>query len=545
MRLSNPRFLCTGFAALIILAFLNLTAHSQAFGASESILESFANPSIPFGGVIMDKGGNLYGTTALGGAYGSQGGDGTVFKLTPPTKSRGKWTESILWSLGNGTDGNDPEAGLIMDARGNLYGTTDGGGAYGSPGSAAGTVFELMPPSTRGGRWTESVLWSFGNGTDGLGPAAGLIMDASGNLYGTTRLGGASGGGTVFELTPPSTVGEAWTESILWDFGNGTDGKQPYAGLIMDKSGNLYGTTRNGGASGGGTVFELTPPSTVGEAWTESILWDFGNGTDGMQPYAGLIMDKSGNLYGATEDGGTYANPSEIGGTVFELKPPSATGGPWTESILWDFGNGTDGKQPYAGLTMDTGGNLYGTTAEGGAYGSFKGTVFELTPPTTNGETWTESILWSFGNGTDGEGPYAGLIMDSSGNFYGTTRFLTGGSRGGTVFEIATRTVLSASPTKVNFGKVEVAKTSKPKKVTLTNKGTVPAQISSVTATTPFTIAGGVNTCSGQTLAPKKSCSFEVEFAPTTVGSSSGGIDVAYDGTSPAVALTGNGIAGK
>jgi hypothetical protein len=205
-------------------------------------------------------------------------------------------------------------------------------------------VFKVIPPSIRGGNWTESILWSFDdNGIDGIEPIAGVIMDKSGNLYGTTEKGGAYGinatyglpsyGGTVFELTPPSTAGGNWTESILWNFANGKDAANPGATLIMDASGNLYSTTTNGGAysSGengvGGTVFELTIPSTVGGNWIESILWSFANGTDGAQPgFGSLIMDTSGNLYGTTVFGGAYGatltGGIHTGGTAFEISYP-------------------------------------------------------------------------------------------------------------------------------------------------------------------------------------------------------------------------------
>src|SRR5208282_5308413 len=206
---------------------------------------------------------------------------------------------------------------------------------------------------------SESILWSFGNGSDGNFPFASLFMDSNGNLYGTTRSGGTYGGGTAFKLAPPSTIGETWAESILWSFGNGNDGNDPRAGLIMDSNGNLYGTTSAGGnfpsscnndAECGGTVFKLTPPTTAGEPWTEAILWNFGNGNDGISPVSGLTMDGSGNLYGATSSGGSYVSASVVGGTVFELTPPSTSGENWTEAILWNFGNGNDGENPRAGL---------------------------------------------------------------------------------------------------------------------------------------------------------------------------------------------------
>ena len=215
---------------LLTLAILHLTAHSQAFGTSESIRWNFGNGTdgaLPDAALTMDSSGNLYGTTAYGGAYGESILAGTVFELTPPSTSGGNWTESILWSFGNGTDGSHPVAGLIMDQGGNLYGTTFGGGAYGR-----GTVFKLTPPSTSGGSWTESILWSFGNGTDGAFPGGrpdhGYQRQSL--RHDRTRRGSLERirpGGTVFKLTPPSASGGNWTESILWSFGNGTDGAAP------------------------------------------------------------------------------------------------------------------------------------------------------------------------------------------------------------------------------------------------------------------------------------------------------------------------------
>jgi uncharacterized repeat protein (TIGR03803 family) len=439
MRSAAPQFSQTAFS-LFTLAFVSLiTLGGQAFGASESVLWSFGNGtdgSAPSAGLIADKNGNLYGTTYQGGANGA----GTVFELTP---SGGGWSESLLWSFGSGADGQNPYAGLIMDKSGNLYGTTGTGGVY-----SGGTVFELTPPTPSGGTWSESILWNFGNVNDGVQPYAGLIMDESGNLYGTTGAGGVYGGGTVFELTPIN--GGTWSESILWNFNDndasGTGPYQPQGGLIMDKSGNLYGTTYQGSPfcvpSGidetvcGGTVFELSP--TKAGNWTESTLWNFGNSVDGLEPYAGLITDTSGNLYGTTYDGGASSS-----GIVFELTPPPPTTpeGNWSELVLWNFGGQSDdGVEPYGGLFMDASGNLYGTTYGGGA--SSSGTVFELTPPAPSGANWAESILWSFGNGTDGVQPKAGLIVDASGNLYGTT--IAGGAYSdGTVFEVSN---LDATP---------------------------------------------------------------------------------------------------
>ena len=318
--------------------------------------------------------------------------------------------DNVLHSFNNdGTDGHAPYAGLIFDAAGNLYGTTYEGGTLGY-----GTVFELTPAG--GGTWTEKVLYTFSN-TDGANPYAGLIFDTAGNLYGTTLQGGTHGFGTVFELTP--AAGGTWTEKVLHDFNNdGTDAADPKAGLIFDAAGNLYGTAVEGGAHRGGAVFELTPAG--GGAWTEKVLYSF---VAGGGPYGGVIFDGAGNLYGTTSGGGT-----SNAGTVFELTP--AGGGSWTEQDLLDF-NGTNGAYPWAGLIFDAAGNLYGTTTQGGTYNA--GTAFELMP--AGGGTWTEKVLHSFGNGTDGSSPQAGLIRDAAGNLYGTA-FAGGSYGGGTVFRL-------------------------------------------------------------------------------------------------------------
>ena len=325
-------------------------------------------------------------------------------------------TESVLHNFNdNDKDGYNPIAGLIFDASGNLYGTTKEGGAFG-----LGTVFELTPKA--GGGWTETVLHNFnGNGEDGAYPVASMILDASGNLYGTTLEYGVFGLGTVFELTPQT--GGGWKEKVLLSF-NDHGGAYPAASLILDASGNLYGTTYEGGAFGVGTVFELTPKT--GGGWKEKVLHDFNNnGKDGSYPEAGLIFDDTGNLYGTTYGGGAYNV-----GALFGLTP-KASGG-WAEKILHNFNDsGKDGAYPVAGLIVDTSGNLYGTTY-GGAFGL--GTAFELTPNAGGG--WKEKILHSFNdNGKGGNHPQASLVFDAAGNLYSTT--YDGGAYGdGTVFEI-------------------------------------------------------------------------------------------------------------
>jgi uncharacterized repeat protein (TIGR03803 family) len=301
----------------------------------------------PYAGLIAEASGSLLGVAADGPWYGLSG---TAFELTPAAD--GTWTDSVLYTFQrNGLDGYDPVAGLILDSAGSLYGTTIGGGPF-----LDGVVFELMPAA--GGGWTHKVLHNFNHsGGDGANPDAGLIFDRGGNLYGTTLNGGAYNYGTVFELMPQA--GGRWVERILYHFNNnGGDGYNPAAGLIFDAAGNLYGTTSYGGIYNAGTVFELTPK--VGRGWAERVLHHFGAGQDGQHPFAGLIFDASGDLYGTTVNGGVYGY-----GTAFELRP-TADGG-WTESMLHNFNiDYIDGIWPYSSLIFDASGNLYGTTSWGG-----------------------------------------------------------------------------------------------------------------------------------------------------------------------------------
>jgi uncharacterized repeat protein (TIGR03803 family) len=339
--------------------------------------------------LMTDGSGDLYGTTSGGGASD----DGTIFEL-----AKGSSTITTLASF-NGTNGASPNGGLVMDSSGNLYGTTENGGASETP---DGTVFELAKGSS-----TITTLASF-NGSNGASPYGSLIMDGSGNLYGTTAYGGGSNpgsnDGTIFELAKGSS-----TFTTLASF-NGTNDQASPSGLIMDSSGNLYGTTGSGGASEDGTVFELTKGSS-----TITTLASF-NGTNGYDPN-NLIMDGSGNLYGTTENGGTANNGL---GTIFELANGSST-----VTTLASF-NGDNGSAPQAGLIMDGSGNLYGTT-----FFFQSGTVFELAKGSS-----TITTLASFNGTNGGTNPSAGLIMDGSGNLYGTTTY-GGASANGTVFELA------------------------------------------------------------------------------------------------------------
>jgi uncharacterized repeat protein (TIGR03803 family) len=398
-------------SALLVVISGFLTAAAPAFAASkERVLYSLCPESgcidgdFAIGGVIFDSAGNLYGTAYGGGAHDA----GTVYELSPGTN--GKWTQKLLHTFNN-TDGSGPEYSMIFDPAGNLYGTT----FFGGPASG-GVVFQLK----RGANgWTEQVLHSFADGSEGFYPVGVLTIDAAGNLYGTTNAGG-SFSGAVYQLS--RSVDGSWNVKVLHSFTGGGDGANPGGGVIFDAAGNLYGTTYQGGGSacggkGCGIVFELSPAGNG--HWKEKVLHRF-NGVNGANPDAGLIFDGAGNLYGTTYYGGKAAcNPPSGCGTVFELSP--GTGGHWTEKVLRSFH--ANPKGPTAALVFDRSGNLYGTTSTGastGCSGAGCGKVFKLTPA-GNGN-WTYSTLHIFlQNGKDGNTPYAGMVLDSAGNLYGTT----------------------------------------------------------------------------------------------------------------------------
>jgi uncharacterized repeat protein (TIGR03803 family) len=427
MQSKRPRIL---FVAAVTVIFGLLNAASPVFASSkEKVLYSFcslsncADGNTPESNLIFDAAGNLYGTTFDGGAYGL----GSVFQLAPG--SDGEWTEKVLYSFCSATncaDGTNPE-GLVFGKDGKLYGIAQTGGGYGF-----GAVFQLA--RGKGGAWSQKVLYNFNaSGTDGYYPYTGLVVDAAGSLYGVTEWGGVYGDGTVFQLTE-GPKGK-WREKTLHSFNqNGKDGYAPFSGLIFDPAGNLYGTTTIGGSSGTGCggngcgiVFQLTPGAKG--KWTEKLLHSFSdNGKDGYDPWAGVVRDAAGNLYGTTSAGGASSC-----GTVFKLVP--GAGNKWTEKVLHSFEKDpTDGCVPLAGLVIDADGNLYGTTFYGGAFSD--GTIFELRPGTNS--KWTERVVHDFNWSVyvkDGTFPGAGLTLDTKGNLYGTTE--NGGNLNyGTVFEL-------------------------------------------------------------------------------------------------------------
>jgi len=396
-------------AALALAAVLGLALTMSQFAEAQTfeVLYSFAGHPTdgagPEAGLLMDASGNLYGTTSFGGKVngahcGSSGyiGCGTVFKLNT------SGVETVLHNFA-GADGTTPRANLIMDANGSLYGTTAFGGNLQDCGgnglTGCGVVFRLSGEK-------DTVLHRFTGGADGASPQAGLVMDASGALYGTASAGGSVGGGVVFKL-----VGKK--ETVLHNFTGGKDGDEPASGLLLDATGNLYGTDAYGGDTdcGCGVVFKLAGKHL-------SVLHSFKGTPDGAEPIAGVIMDPAGNLYGTTNDGGTQGNL----GTVFEVTQADK------ESVVYRFKLEQNGFSP-VGLVRDAQGNLYGTTGEGGLYGY--GVVYEITA------AGKEKILYNFCSPrecTDGAFPNA-LIMDAQGNLYGTT--FDGGVYGyGTVFKI-------------------------------------------------------------------------------------------------------------
>jgi uncharacterized repeat protein (TIGR03803 family) len=311
------------------------------------------------------------------------------------------WAQSfnVIHNFTGGTDGANPLNGLMMGASGYMYGTTSAGGAYNN-----GTIFRIAPTGLF------QTLYAFQGGADGSSPQSFLIEDSQGRLYGTTTAGGAFGGGTVFRITNN-------TKTILHSFGFGSDGSAPLGGLAFDSAGNLYGTTSAGGAHGNGAVFMLSPRGIL---WGETVLYSFGTGTDGAVPYAGVTLDSVGDVLGTTSAGGTSGY-----GTIFELSKQNS----WAETIVYNFTNQDDGAVPYAGLIADGLGNFYGAATEGGSQGG--GSIFELTP---SGSGWNFNPIQSL-PGSGISGTFRNLMLSSTGTIYATTH-CDGEYDAGTVYQL-------------------------------------------------------------------------------------------------------------
>jgi len=388
--------------------------------AREKILYQFPGGNRgnnPQYGVVFDSKGNAYGTTYYGGTYGW----GTVFRLQP---SNGGWTQDVLYSFRGSSDGFNPTGNLVIDAAGNLYGTTlsggTGNGCLNQNYLCSGTVFELA--QSKGG-WKHVVLYNFcslSGCADGAGPG-GLTSDGAGNLYGSTITGGQqceSGCGTVYELSPSHG---SWTEKVLYAFNSSGDGNYPTPGITIDDAGNLYGTTYNGGGYGYGIVYKLKRGK---HRWQEVMIYAFEGSTNYRNPNGYLTLDSAGNIFGTTT-GGTSGCEYQCG-IVYRL---SRSNGQWIEETVYTF-DGTHGASPNGGLVLDSAGHFYGSTLLGGNYDF--GEVFELKP----GKTWTIKLLYNFtGEGAD-EYPNPGLILGPGGGLYGTTPGNYNSQYYGEVFEI-------------------------------------------------------------------------------------------------------------
>ena len=401
---------------------------------------------LPLAALATDGSGTLYGTTSRGGSDKVNGyGGGVAYALTPPAAGKTAWTETVLHAFTGGSDGIFPGNGTMLPLKGALFGTTDGQAQIGGCGRVnCDTVYELSPPASGKTAWSYTLLYRFGGGSDGYDPQGGLIAGPGGTLLGMTAAGGNSGCqssytngngttgcGTIYQLTPPAS-GAAWTKTVLHVFSGAADGGLPLAALVADLSGSgvLYGTASTGGSgscsfgsNNCGVVFALTPPAKGKTAWTETVLYSFTGGADGLAP-TGTLTVQGGVLYGTAMAGGYGCNIYGCG-TVFSLTPPAQGKSAWSFKALHAFQGGTDGGVPMAAVFAAKSGALYGTTFQ---YGNAKidcgrfigcGTVFKLAPPKSGGDTWTESVLYTFAGGGTGGQSSAGLTMQGT-RLYGT-----------------------------------------------------------------------------------------------------------------------------
>jgi hypothetical protein len=467
---------CTALAASALpLRAARAAKTTAAYQFAPSKGESAASGSLPTAGVVLDPAGSgaLFGTTTRGGNTSRNGyGGGVVYEVTPPAAGQQAWTETVLHAFTGGNDGIFPGTGNLLAAGGDLFGTTAGQALIDGCGSGGrtncDTVFELAPPPSGKTAWTYTLLYRFAGGADGYDPQGGLIAGPGGVLYGTTAAGGntacqssytnldgTTGCGTVFQLTPPTSGGGTWTKTILHVFTGGADGGIPLAALLADPSGSgvLYGVASTGGSAGCGfgsancgVVFSLAPPKAGKSAWTETVLYTFLGGSDGLAPLGAPIM-KGGTLYGTAMSGGYACNVYGCG-TVFALAPPAKGKTAWTFSVLHAFQGGKDGGAPMAAVAFGASGALYGTTFQYGSTGDCGrfvgcGTAFKLAPPKKSATAWKASTLATFTGGATGGQSSAALTADAN-VLFGTTA-LGGSSQcppasdptcGGVVFEL-------------------------------------------------------------------------------------------------------------
>jgi uncharacterized repeat protein (TIGR03803 family) len=415
-------------AALTTLVVLGGPA--TALGNSYRVIYNFKGSADgwgPMGVPAVAKNGDLYGVTVGGGTSNL----GTVFKVTAPQTRGGAWKKTVLYNFTSGEA--EILTSLVMGKDGTLYGA-------GYNENYPGFIFRLKPPvggDGSDGDWQYDVLYTFSNDSGGIF-VDGIALDAKGDIYGTTEYGGdlscgdGIGCGTVFELQRPTKRGGQWVHSVLYMFGQGgnEDAIEPFAGVTLNKEGTIYGTTDGGGIYDYGTVYRLNPPTQKGGTWTEAVLYSFEPGTNmGAHPDGPVTFDEFGNMYGTTTLGGDLNCSGGYGcGVVFELSPQE--GGTWTYTNLYSFQGGDDGAEPKSRLVFDGRGNLYGTTSAG--YGGVAGSAFRLAPP-ADGGGWTETTLYTFTTDRNGDGD--GLAWGKWHSLYGVA-YLDGKYQAGTVFEL-------------------------------------------------------------------------------------------------------------
>ena len=397
MRSKPSSYLTT--AVLAIFALAMLLVHGAGAASTTKVIYSFAGDEdgeYPDTELVMDHSGNLYGSSVLGGDFGS----GTVFQLAPGR------THTVLYSFTGGTDGAEAYGGVTLDADGNLYGATVAGGTGQGCEGGCGVVYRLT--NNDGGTWTETVLHNFTGGNDGSGPGSAPSIDRAGNLYGMTPTGGAYSAGTIYRLHPRPDG--TWKFNIVHAFTGGDDGLGGSKGrMIFDDRGHIFGASTAGGANGAGVIFELKRSRS---GWNLKVLYAFKGQPDAGFPYGSLLFDQSGNLFGTS-----YYDGANDLGAVYELSPQP--GGLWKEKVLYSFKGGSDGANAISGLLFGPNGEMYGTTSEGGAPGCSCGTIFRMTPG--NHGTWTERVVYAFTGTPDGRYPYDGMVADGAGNYFGTT----------------------------------------------------------------------------------------------------------------------------
>ncbi len=435
--MTKRRQLHLGAAVILAVAasVAGIPAEAQTLTTIWSFTGSNDGGDSPLAPLTFGSGGAAYGSTAVGGGTSEFG---AVYELVPPTKAGGAWSEAVLYRMGGGSDGQQPQD-IALGEGGDIYSSTLLGGT-GNCYQGCGTIFELTPPTKKGGDWTHTILYDFAGGTDGVSPG-NVVVGQNGSVYGSTSGGGPAGAspctkvgcGMLFELTPPAEPGGNWTRTVLHGFPRTkTDGRNPNADIVFDSNGNLYGTTYYGGSLFYGTVFELTPPAEPGGAWTETVLHNFsGKSGDGGYPIGGLTIASNGTVYGTA----SYSGVANDSGTAFELTPPAERSGAWTYIVLHNFTGGTDAATPATTMAFDPAGNLYGTTYNGGSSACYLGcgTVFQLAPPAKTGGAWTETVLQEWGN--SGQDPDASIVMFHNGLLYGTTLFF-GTANVGSVFTL-------------------------------------------------------------------------------------------------------------